>query len=213
MGLEFLDVFEEWADHYDTTVHGDDLEYKEVFAKYDELLSTVAERSQGLVLEFGVGTGNLTQRLLDNGHIVIGIEPSKPMRSIAQGKLPVGVMIQEGDFINFPKPTKQVDTIVSTYAFHHLTDKEKMQAISIYRNYLSDNGKIVFADTVFENEEVHKQFIKSANMQGFYHLAEDLQTEYYPTILTLRKCFEENGFSVQFTRWNQYVWVIEATKR
>lgn len=212
MGLEFLDVFEKWADHYDTTVNGNDLEYKEVFEKYDELLTEVANKSHGIVLEFGVGTGNLTKKLVDNGNQVIGIEPSKPMRDIALGKLPKEVIILEGDFLNFPKPVKEVDTIVSTYAFHHLTDEEKKQAIFLYRNYLSDNGKIVFADTVFENKAAHEEMIESAKKQGFNHLAEDLQTEYYPTISTLKACFEENGFKVEFNRWNKYAWVIEATK-
>ncbi|MEH7379857.1 class I SAM-dependent methyltransferase [Bacillus sp. JJ1533] len=214
MGREFLEVFEGWANTYDQTVTGNDVEYKEVFLRYDDILNDVVQKSGPTVLEFGVGTGNLTQKLLDENKKVYGVEPSEPMREIALEKLQnYSLTIEDGDFIIFNKPSDQIDTIVSTYAFHHLNDIEKNQAFSQYSKILHKGGKIVFADTMFENKQEYSMTIQSAKQKGFLHLAKDLETEYYTTIPVLQEIAEQNGFSVEFTRFNHFVWVMEATKQ
>ncbi|MFJ9383176.1 class I SAM-dependent DNA methyltransferase [Peribacillus sp. NPDC101481] len=211
MGREFIDLFEEWSKSYDDTVSGHDIEYQEVFKHYDRILDSVTNRAHGHVLEFGVGTGNLTERLLRKGLKVSGIEPSPAMREIAVSKLRGKTEIADGDFIDFPKP-EQVDSIVSTYAFHHLTDEEKEKAIANYGKLLNTGGKIVFADTMYQSREAHERAIQDARQAGFHNLAKDLQTEYYTTIPFLEKALEANGYKVNFERCNQFVWIMEAEK-
>jgi putative AdoMet-dependent methyltransferase len=211
MGREFLEVFEQWADSYDETVVGHDLEYKEVFSRYEQILEGVAARSFGHVLEFGVGTGNLTMKLVDKGLKVTGIEPSPPMRQIAEEKLGDHAPIFDGDFFHFPED-QAIDTFVSTYAFHHLNDDEKALAVAHYGKLLSKGGKIVFADTMYQSVEDYKLAIEDAKEKGFYNLAKDLETEYYTTIPVLKRMLEENGFSVSFTRFNDFVWLMEGVK-
>ncbi|WP_010678218.1 class I SAM-dependent methyltransferase [Bacillus timonensis] len=214
MGREFLDVFEGWAKDYDSTVLGHDVEYKEVFSRYDDILNDVVQKSGLTVLEFGVGTGNLTQKLLNKNKKVFGVEPSKPMREIALEKLHnYSLTIDDGDFLTFRQPAEQIDTIVSTYAFHHLTDREKTEAFFQYSNMLEKGGKIVFADTMFENKQEYTMTIQSAKQKGFLNLATDLETEYYTTIPVLRTIANQQGFTVEFTRFNHFVWVMEATKQ
>jgi putative AdoMet-dependent methyltransferase len=153
----------------------------------------------------------LTERLLKKGLKVSGIEPSPAMREIAVSKLQGKTEIVDGDFIDFPKP-EQVDSIVSTYAFHHLTDEEKEKAIASYGKLLNTGGKIVFADTMYQSREAHEQAISDARQAGFHNLANDLQTEYYTTIPFLEKALEANGYKVNFERCNQFVWIMEAEK-
>ncbi|MFS0775874.1 class I SAM-dependent methyltransferase [Neobacillus sp. 3P2-tot-E-2] len=212
MGLEFLDVFERWAESYDDSVDGHNREYKEVFAGYEQILEAVAECSMGHVVEFGVGTGNLTKKLLDKSLNVTGIEPSVPMRKIAKTKLGLKERILDGDFLNFPEIIN-IDTIVSTYAFHHLTDKEKDEAIAKYGKLLLKGGRIVFADTMFESVEDYNNAIVKAREQGFHNLAKDLETEYYTTIPILKSILEKSGFTVSFKRCNHFVWLMEGEKR
>ncbi|MDE3839699.1 SAM-dependent methyltransferase [Bacillus methanolicus] len=211
MGKEFIELFEHWADSYDSSVTGHDEEYKEVFLHYEKILGEVAKRAYGHVLEFGVGTGNLTLKLLEKGLTVTGIEPSPSMRKIAREKLGNKAKIMDGDFLSYPKD-RSFDTIVSTYAFHHLTDEEKRQAIAGYGKHLKEGGKIVFADTMYESEDAYKEAIADALSKGFHNLAEDLQREYYTTIPKLRSMLEENGFSANFERANDFVWIMEAEK-
>ncbi|ETI67184.1 class I SAM-dependent DNA methyltransferase [Neobacillus vireti] len=212
MGREFLDIFEQWADSYDDTVIGHDIEYKEVFSKYEQILAAVADQSVGHVVEFGVGTGNLTQKLLSRGLRVTGIEPSPPMRKIAEAKLGNNAVLLDGDFLQFPK-VNNIDTFVSTYAFHHLTDDEKANAITHYGSLLSKGGRIVFADTMFESAKDYNQTIEKAKHQGYLNLAKDLETEYYTTIPFLTNILEENRFSVTFKQFNDFVWLFEAVKQ
>jgi putative AdoMet-dependent methyltransferase len=212
MGREFLDLFEEWAGSYDETVVGHDIEYKEVFSRYEQILDAVAARSQGHVVEFGIGTGNLTKKLIETGLSVTGIEPSPAMRKIAEEKLKGTIQILDGDFLQFPE-LENVGTFVSTYAFHHLTDEEKAIAVAHYGKLLSKDGKIVFADTMYESEEDYNKSIVNAKEQGFHNLAKDLETEYYTTIPVLKNIFENNGFRVTFTRFNDFVWLMEGVKQ
>ena len=212
MGREFDELFKEWAPTYDDTVMGNDVEYREVFRSYDQILDEVASRAAGTVLEFGVGTGNLTKRLIDWGYNVYGIEPSEEMRLIATEKIR-GIRVKDGDFIDFPEMSEPINTIVSSYAFHHLTDLEKDKAISIYADMLKLGDKIVFADTVFENEQVKLKIINASRSKGYFNLVRDLETEYYSTIPLLGQMFKNNGFDVSFKQMNDFVWIIEAIKK
>ncbi|MFF2481964.1 class I SAM-dependent methyltransferase [Paenibacillus sp. NPDC058071] len=211
MGREFIDLFDEWSKDYDLTVAGQDEQYREVFAGYDGILEAVASRSAGTVVEFGVGTGNLTERLLARGRQVYGIEPSPGMRrQIGKRALPFTLL--DGDFLQFPPLPAKVDTIVSTYAFHHLTDGEKDAAIELYGRLLGPGGKIVFADTAYRDDEERKAIQDSAREAGYDQLLNDLLTEYYTTLDVLEKAFTRYGFSVDFSRLNRYVWLMDATK-
>lgn len=210
MGKEFIELFEQWADSYDASVTGHDIEYKDVFLHYETILSEVAKRSFGHVLEFGPGTGNLTEKLLARGLSVTAVEPSPAMRKIAIEKLENRAEVIDGDFLSYPE--ENIQTIVSTYAFHHLTDKEKEDAVASYGKLLATGGKIVFADTMYESVNAYNKAIADAMDKGFHNLAEDLQREYYTTIPVLREILETHGFSVSFEQINNFVWIMEGTK-
>lgn len=212
MGMEFNELFDQWAESYDSTVAGFDLEYKDVFAKYEEILENVAQRSEGFVVEFGVGTGNLTEKLLAQGLEVYGVEPSKGMREKVLQKLP-DLDVVDGHFLEFPEPSVQVGTMVSTYAFHHLTDEEKAEALVNFHRLLRQNGRIVFADTVFMTELAKEQKIEESEQKGYFRLARDLRTEYYSTIPQLMEMFHAAGFDVKFEQQNDFVWLMDATKK
>ena len=211
MGREFLDIFEEWASTYDSSLT-DNEEYQEVFHNYDYILSEVAKRSIGHVVEFGAGTGNLTLKLIEQGLKVIGIEPSLAMRKHAKDKIGPLANIMDGDFLNFEIGI-QPDTFTSTYAFHHLTDQEKAEAIMRYSNLLSTGGKIVFADTMFESKAAYYDAIQHALEKGYTNLAEDLEREHYSEIPILENMLLANGLSTSFKKVNDYVWIMEAVKQ
>ncbi len=211
LGREFLEVFESWATSYDQAVTGEDPQYREVFKDYDTILDEVAIKSVGTVLEFGVGTGNLSRKLIDLKHEVIGIEPSDPMRKLAKEKYPT-LTVLEGDFLSYPPLSKEINTITSTYAFHHLNEQEKQIAIANFYKVLPAGGKVVFADTAYENEQTKKEIHASAKKNGHLDLLKDLQTEYYPFLEDLKRYFEEAGFSFESKQRNQFVWIMEAIK-
>lgn len=212
MGIEFIDLFEEWAGSYDDSVAGKDPQYAAVFLHYDKILKEVTKYTIGSVLEFGVGTGNLTRKLMEKGSTVFGVEPSEAMREIAAKKLPK-LLLHEGNFLDFPDFVSPIDSIVSTYAFHHLTDTEKDTAIAKFAELLTTNGKVIFADTMFESASAKEDIIKNAAKKGYTDLIADLNREYYPTIGTLKELFEKNQFSVTFEKMNDFVWLLGAERK
>lgn len=212
MGREFDRLFDEWAPTYDETVSGVDPEYAEVFMHYEDILNAVSSRASGHVLEYGVGTGNLTEKLLKKAELITGVEPSSVMRKIASTKLP-SVPVLDGDFFHIPQTDQPIDTIVSTYAFHHLTDNEKEQAIALYSSVLAPGGKIIFADTMFPSKEALLKTIHEADAVHYDRLAEDLRTEYYTTIPFLQSVLEKHHFRATFQQLNPFVWLMEAVKQ
>lgn len=211
MGREFVEIFDEWVHSYDDSVNGKDKEYADVFDKYEEILEAVADLAINPVVEFGVGTGNLTQKMVDRGLQVIGIEPNKAMREVTAEKMKNLTLI-DGDFLEF-EDRVEAKTFVSSYAFHHLTDEEKAQAFQLYAEKLPTGGKVVFADTVFESADAKQQKVEFEASRGYVNLVEDLNREYYTTLPILRDMIEAAGFTVEFTQLNGYVWLINATKR
>lgn len=211
MGREFLDIFTDWADTYDDSVAGDDPQYVSVFANYDDILTEVVRHASGTVVEFGVGTGNLAAKLLEKRSEVVGVEPSNEMRSIAAAKLPE-LTVLEGDFLDYPSLPSDVETIVSTYAFHHLTDEEKDIAIKQFSALLPAEGKIIFGDTIFQSEAHKQKAIDDARKKGFADLAEDLEREYYTTIPVIQTIFNTHKFDVTFKQMNDFVWLIKAER-
>ena len=211
MGREFVEIFDEWVHTYDESVNGNYREYEDVFFKYNEILQAVADAAIGPVIEFGVGTGNLTEKLLGRSLEVMGVEPNHSMRQVTKQKLP-SVAVVDGDFLEFATPISP-QSFVSSYAFHHLTDVEKAQAFQLYAGKLPAGGKVIFADTVFDAEQSKKDMIEFEQARGHVNLVEDLKREHYTTVPKIEELITQAGFSVKLTKMNTYVYLIEATKR
>lgn len=211
MGREFIDIFDDWsAENYDASTSGQDPEYRDVFENYDSILQEVADRVSGHVIEFGTGTGNLTEKLLKHASVT-GIEPNAVMRKLTAERFPE-IKLIDGDLLEFPKPV-QVDAFVSSYVFHHLNDDEKGRALLVYAELLPSGGKVVFADTAFISVEAKSQRIEKERMRGYNQVADDLEREYYTTVPVLTELFEAAGFSVKMKKMNDYVWLMDATKK
>ncbi|MER2088735.1 MAG: class I SAM-dependent methyltransferase [Sporosarcina sp.] len=212
MGREFIDIFDDWIHSYDASVAGEDPQYRDVFKGYEEILNAVASKVGGVVLEFGTGTGNLTAKLIDAGHEVIGIEPNTAMRRITAERFP-SIEVKDGDLVDFEIGRPSIDSIASSYVFHHLTDEEKGIALHKYAQLLPTKGKIVFADTAFLSEEAKLAQIDKERARNFHDVADDLEREYYTTLPVLLNLFTHAGFEVTFTQLNDFVWLMDATKR
>ncbi|SFK23721.1 putative AdoMet-dependent methyltransferase [Halobacillus dabanensis] len=211
MGMEFVDLFNQWASSYDDTVAGKDPEYREVFEGYEEMLERLANLSKSPVMEFGVGTANLTRKMIEQNKVVLGVEPSSEMRRIAKVKCPEAA-IYDGNFLEYPSLLTPIRSIISSFAFHHLTSDEKREALQKFREHLEDDGEVIFIDTLFK-DEAHKQaLIQDAEKQGFLNLARDLQEEYYPYLEDIKEIFVEEAFEVTFEQLNKYAWLIQARK-
>ncbi|WP_347707955.1 class I SAM-dependent methyltransferase [Clostridium sp. C2-6-12] len=188
-------------------------EYEEVFKNYTEILDEtvmhISKSKDAKILDIGAGTGNLTLAVSKAGYNVIGIEPNAKMRNIALKKAPL-IPFLPGTFLSLPIDDNSIDAIISSYAFHHLTDSEKEESIKLLKSKLKKNGTIIITDTMYDSIESRESIIKDSYSKNFLALAHDLETEFYSTCKFLKKLFEAEGFIVTFQQMNKFVWILTA---
>ena len=211
--FRFNALFDDFAENYDTTISLKDGEYKELFRNYNEILNETVKKiskyKNAKVIDIGSGTGNLTSVASKFGYDVIGIEPNLKARNIAISKYPE-IKFLSGTFLSLPIDDNSVDAIISSYAFHNLNDDEKKEAIIKFKNKLKDDGTVVIADTIYENEEIKNNLIREAEESGELALAHTLKTEFSSTEKFLTKLFENEGFKVTYQQMNKFIWILTA---
>lgn len=133
------------ADGYDDEVKD---ERHPIRAGYGAVLDWVAEGARGNVLDLGVGTGNLAARL-PGGCQVTGVDISARMLSLARAKLPDADLVRDDLLAYAHDAPGPWDTVVSTYALHHLEDDEKEALLRVLAAKLTPGGRIAVGDLMF----------------------------------------------------------------
>lgn len=211
--FRFNALFDDFAENYDETISMEDGDYKELFKNYNEILNEtvkhIGKYENAKVIDIGSGTGNLTNIASKVGYDVIGIEPNLKTRNIATVKYP-NISFSSGTFLSLPIDDNSVDAIVSSYAFHNLTDVEKIEAIKQFKKKLKNDGTIVIADTIYESIEIKEKLIEEAKQDKDLNLANLLKTEISTTQNILTEIFEQEGFKVSYMQMNKFVWILTA---
>ena len=148
--------FDLWANEYEQTVQISEDNNLYPFAGYKEILNLIFNEAMQVeksrVLDIGFGTGTLASKLYDNYHTVDGIDFSPEMIAIAQPKMPEANLVEWDISTGMPAALahNKYDTIISTYALHHLEDKEKVAFIQELLPLLTADGKIQIGDIAFQ---------------------------------------------------------------
>lgn len=148
--------FDLWADGYDESVNLSEENNEYPFAGYKNVLNRIYNlihrKENARVLDIGFGTGVLTKKLYDDGYDIFGIDFSERMIEIAKEKMPLAKLFEYDFSKGLPKELEGVkfDYIISTYAIHHLEDKEKVKFINELTKHISDDGEIIIGDVAFE---------------------------------------------------------------
>lgn len=149
--------FDRWAGSYDSSIGSDPQGYP--FEGYYRVLEFVrhqlGEDVRNLrILDLGIGTGLLTQRLYDEGAVIVGLDFSAEMLRLAKQKMPGGEFIQH-DLTEPLTPriiAGKYDYIISSYAIHHLSSARLIALIRELLPLLRADGKLVFADVGFRSQ-------------------------------------------------------------
>lgn len=165
MGLghsDFMAMFDQWAATYDETVFRP--EPVDGFEGYGAVLERVAELAGAApgraILDVGTGTGNLARLMAQRGARVVAVEPSLEMRRRAAAKLGA-LPVLEGQFLDLPVAGATFDAVVSTYAFHHLTDTDKAAGAREMLRVLRPGGRVVIGDVAWADEGARQFMIGS----------------------------------------------------
>ena len=163
--------FDLWADGYDESVNLSEENNEYPFAGYKNVLNyiynQIRKQSNANVLDIGFGTGILTTRLYNEGYKITGIDFSNNMIDIAKNKMPKAELINWDFTKGLPNEiiNNNFDYIISTYAIHHLTDKNKAIFIESLLKLLNPNGKILIGDISFKTrKELNKCKVKYSSI-------------------------------------------------
>ncbi len=120
---EKTDRFAVRADDYDETLYR--LRYVDAMA--DEILKNISPSPEMTLIDFGAGTGLLTERIAPYVGKIVAIDISPSMIDKLRAKeadLPCELEILPIDLSREPYPGDSVDGIVSTMTLHHIRDTE-----------------------------------------------------------------------------------------
>lgn len=136
--------FDQWTKSYDTDVAQSDAENQYPFAAYSKIQSALVQKAKEAcgkkVLDIGIGTGKLAEKLIQTGFEVTGIDFSEEMLAEARRRNPAARLIS-WDYTQGLPPViaeEQFDLVFCNYAIHHLSDEQKQRLISVVMERLSD---------------------------------------------------------------------------
>ena len=114
-----------------------------------------------------------------------------------------------GTFLQLPMDSGSVDTVVSSYAFHHCNEEEKILAVKEMARILKPAGRIVIADLMFADEEARKIFAENCSDAE----REDLEDEYFAYVDRLEGVLETLGFDARHVQVDPLIWIVTGDRR
>jgi putative AdoMet-dependent methyltransferase len=203
------------ATDYDADVRN---EKDPIRAAYHDVLAWVISEaridSSSRVLELGSGTGNLSC-LLDRSGELVCVDLSERMEAIARSKS--GHILNrrfiKADILEvFDYERAPFDSVISTYAIHHLTDEEKRLLFAKIFTGLVPGGRAVFGDLMLQNQAEKASKIQEYLTKGDAKTAQAIDEEFFWSIDTARLDLNELGFQVETKRFSDLSWGVIARK-
>lgn len=105
------------------------------------------------VVDLGCGTGQLSLPLAERGARVLAVDVSPEMirrleRNASDRSLP-SIAGLAAPIENLSLPAGSVDLVVTSYALHHLRDREKSRVVAAAYDWLRPGASLVVADMMF----------------------------------------------------------------
>ncbi|MFX3634309.1 MAG: methyltransferase domain-containing protein [Candidatus Pristimantibacillus sp.] len=183
--------FDRQASIHDQRVINNSLEFKDYELALNLTVKWVSTIPGEKGLDMGTGTGNLAGKLMEQGAIMAGVDQSKEMLKQCRMKFP-DMDTKLGNFLAIPYLDGRFDFVVSSFAFHHLTDEQKLLAIEEMRRVLKPHGRICITDLMRAEED------------QFNHI------EPYTSVVQMISWFEDRGYFTKVEQINDYLHIVYA---
>lgn len=175
------------ANDYDQLVQDDISNQSYPYATYDEIQDIIAsyvfesnQVTKAKILDLGIGTASLYERIMSEKYILTGIDNSEKMLEVAKLRLPEAKLYKHDLSKGLPESIRneKYDYIIISYFFKHFDLEYVVNMINQLGRYLTSFGKILIGDIMFCDEEKQRLFFENnsekMNPYFFYHNFEDI---------------------------------------
>ncbi len=179
--------YDQIANEYDQLVQEDVRHNRFPYAAYNEMQDIIANYifdnkhiTRAKVLDIGIGTGSLYEKIMPEKIDLTGIDISKKMLEIAGLRLPDAKLVAKDILSGMPETIKgeKYDFIIVNYLFKHFDLPMFINAIHYLTEYLSPFGKIFIGDILFLDEARRKTYLQNhpddLNPNYYYHAYSDI---------------------------------------
>jgi L-threonylcarbamoyladenylate synthase len=160
-------------DTYDAMIHADIPAYD----RFQEELVGASGTGSRRILELGTGTGETARRLLERHPeaVLVGLDVSEPMLSVARARVPVGRAELRVGEIQGPLPEGPFDLVASALCVHHLDAAGKADLFGRVARLLAPGGVFVLGDVVVPTEPAHARVSLTPGFDKPSPLADQLE--------------------------------------
>jgi putative AdoMet-dependent methyltransferase len=174
--------FDHWSGAYDEDIlrmQNEGYPFEGYYHTLGHIQNKVLDCNAKHVLDIGIGTGLLSEVLYNKGMQITGVDFSEKMLAKARQKMPHGSFIQFDFNAGLPEELRELnfDCIISSYAIHHINDRQKVAFLSRLIHHLNPKGWILIGDVAFESQQA-MQDVKSKSAgwdeSEYYMLADQI---------------------------------------
>jgi len=177
------------------------------------MMKWVNENTQdsNIIVDLGCGTGNTT-KAVEFFDKIYCVDVSQNMLNIARIKLKneKNIIFIKTDLLELfddHQKFETVDTIISTFAIHHLTQEEKHLLFEKVYMLLPKGGKVIFGDLMFKSSNYENEM-----REKYPELIGDFDDEYYWNLEDELKILQSLGFRIEITKFSDLSWGIIGEK-
>ena len=138
------------VEHYDSS-HAD---FRDMEAESADILDLLKIREDGVLIDFGSGTGTFAIHAARRCARVYAIDVSQAMLDFSAAKaIKAGrknIEFRHSGFMTYEHDASPVDAVVTTFAFHHLPDFWKGIALKRVNTMLKPGGSFYIHDVILE---------------------------------------------------------------
>ncbi len=204
------------AEKYDNKIYcktskiGKDYIRENYFELHDRLINLLDIDPTDTLLDIGIGTGLLEEKIKGKCTIC-GIDISEKMLAKARDK-GLGIELKKGSFLDIPYEDGRFNSIVSCFAFHHLSDGEKDRAWNEMTRVLKANGKIIIGDFMYWDGAAREGLERKFLVEGREDMVGEMDEENFTDIGKLKDKTHQRGFSFFAEQVSTISWIVKIEK-
>lgn len=180
------------------------------FAIHDRVIELLNLKKTDRILDIGIGTALLEEKI-DKKCFIAGIDISGKMLEKAMEKS-LSVEYKKASFLDIPYPDETFDSVISCFAFHHLTNIEKEAALKEIARVLKQDGKFIIADFMYGDEEARKLLEYRFKEERREDMIEEMSEENYTNIEWLINLLDPVKYEIKYEQVSTISWIVGVCK-